>query len=76
MRLLSQYHLHATPSSLGFMNAAPAHTAGSEIWEAPGRETGKLRESRGKVTAHWELQPTPALHDRENRQVGPDARAA
>ena len=47
----------------------PAHTSGSEIWEAPGRETGKLRENRGKVIAHWELQPTPALPDRENRQV-------
>ncbi len=42
--------------------------SGSEIWEAPDRETGKPGENRGKVIAHRDLQPTAAFHDRENRR--------
>ena len=43
------------------------HTAGSKVWKAPDREIGKPGENRGKVIAHWDLQPTAAFHDRENR---------
>src|SRR6266568_1615808 len=42
--------------------------SGSEIWEAPDRETGKPGENRGKVIAHRDSQPTAAFHDRENRR--------
>ena len=42
--------------------------SGSEIWEAPDRETGKPGENRGKVIAYPDLQPTTAFHDRENRR--------
>src|ERR1039457_3903007 len=41
--------------------------SGSKVWKAPDREIGKPGENPGKVIAHWDLQPTAAFHDRENR---------
>ena len=38
--------------------------SGSKIWKAPDREICKPGENRGKVMAHWDLQPTAACHDR------------
>src|ERR1700730_12357659 len=41
--------------------------SGSKVWKAPDRKIGKPGENRGKVSAHRDLQPTAAFHDRENR---------
>lgn len=40
---------------------------GSKVWKAAGREIGRPGENREKIIAHWEMQPTAAFHDRENR---------
>src|SRR5271169_1924731 len=42
--------------------------SGSKVWKAPDREIGKPGENPGKVIVHWDLQPTAAFHDRENRR--------
>jgi hypothetical protein len=57
-----------TQVTLALLDRMPAtHTAGVRSGEARDWEIGKPGENRGKIVAHWELDPAADFHDRENR---------
>src|ERR1022692_4073559 len=40
----------------------------SKVWEALDRAISESGKGRSQIIAHWELQPSTAFHNRENRR--------